>query len=68
MIKRSSPIATTIGHMKTDGRLGRNTLKGLLGDDLHAVLSDAGHSIKLLHNKLRRLKTSEIGKSAPAEG
>ncbi len=38
MIKRRSAIEPTIGHMKTDGRLDRNPLKGALGDALHAVL------------------------------
>lgn len=36
MIKRRSAIEPTIGHMKSDGRLGRNPLKGALGDALHA--------------------------------
>ena len=38
MIKRRSAIEPTIGHMKSDGRLGRNWLKGALGDALHAIL------------------------------
>ena len=36
-----------------DGRLGRNPLKGELGDALHAVLCGAGHNIRLLLKKLR---------------
>jgi IS5 family transposase len=44
-----------IGHMKIDGRLGRNPLKGALGDALHAVLCGAGHNIRLLLKKLRLL-------------
>jgi hypothetical protein len=47
MIKRRSAIEPTIGHMKTDGRLARNPLKGALGDALHAVLCGAGHNIRL---------------------
>jgi IS5 family transposase len=43
MIKRRSAIEPTIGHMKTDGRLERNPLKGALGDALHAVLCGAQH-------------------------
>ena len=35
MIKRRSAIEPAIGHMKMDGRLGRNPLKGALGDALH---------------------------------
>jgi IS5 family transposase len=53
MIKRRSAIEPTIGHMKTDGRLGRNWLKGALGDALHAVLCGAGHNVRLLLRALR---------------
>ena len=55
MIKRRSAIEPTIGHMKMDGRLGRNPLKGALGDALHAVLCGAGHNLRLLIKKLRLL-------------
>ncbi|MFN5744707.1 MAG: IS5/IS1182 family transposase, partial [Methylococcaceae bacterium] len=55
MIKRRSAIEPTIGHMKMDGRLDRNPLKGALGDALHAVLCGAGHNIRLLMKKLRLL-------------
>ena len=48
MIRRRSAIEPTIGHMKTDGKLDRNWLKGALGDALHAVLCGAGHNIRLL--------------------
>ncbi len=53
MIKRRSAIEPTIGHMKTDGRLGRNPLKGALRDALHAVLRVAGHNLRLLMKQLR---------------
>lgn len=53
MIKRRSAIEPTIGHMKSDGRLNRNPLKGALGDALHAVLCGAGHNIRLLLSLLR---------------
>jgi IS5 family transposase len=55
MIKRRSAIEPTIGHMKMDGRLGRNPLKGAIGDALHAVLCGAGHNIRMLLRKLRLL-------------
>lgn len=55
MIKRRSAIEPTIGHMKTDGRLDRNPLKGTLGDALHAALCGAGHNIRLLLKKLMLL-------------
>jgi IS5 family transposase len=38
MIKRRSAIEPTIGHMKSDGRLDRNPLKGALGDALHSFM------------------------------
>jgi hypothetical protein len=57
MIKRRSAIEPTIGHMKTDGRLGQNPLKGALGDGLHAVLSGAGNNIRLLLKELGLLFT-----------
>ena len=45
-------IEPTIGHMKNDGKLRRNWLKGTLGDAIHAVLCGAGHNIRLIINKL----------------
>lgn len=54
MIHRRSAIEPTIGHMKMDGRLARNPLKGALGDALHAVLCGAGHNIRMLLRLLGR--------------
>ena len=53
MIKRRSAIEPTIGHMKADGKLDRNWLKGALGDAIHAVLCGAGHNLRLILRKLR---------------
>jgi len=53
MIRRRSAIEPTIGHMKTDGRLDRNWLKGALGDAMHAVLCGAGHNLRMILRKLR---------------
>lgn len=53
MIKRRSAIEPTIGHMKSDGKLDRNWLKGALGDAIHAVLCGAGHNLRLIIRKLR---------------
>ena len=52
MIKRRRAIEPTIGHMKADGKHGRNWLTGALGDAIHAVLCGAGHNIR----RLRRLR------------
>jgi IS5 family transposase len=55
MIRRRSAIEPAIGHMKTDGKLGRNWLKGALGDAMHAVLCGAGHNLRMILRKLRLL-------------
>lgn len=55
MIKRRSATEPAIGHMKSDGKLGRNWLKGALGDALHAVLCGAGHNLRMILRKLRLL-------------
>ena len=65
MIKRLSAIEPTIGHMKSDGRLARNPLKGALGDALYAVMCGAGHNIRLLLKKLR-LFCALLGIDLPA--
>uniref|UniRef100_UPI0038996AFA IS5 family transposase n=1 Tax=Paraburkholderia nodosa TaxID=392320 RepID=UPI0038996AFA len=53
MIRRRSAIEPAIGHMKTDGKLDRNWLKGALGDAIHAVLCGAGHNLRMILRKLR---------------
>lgn len=53
MIPRCSAIEPTIGHMKTDGKLDRNWLKGALGDALHAVVRGAGHNLRMILRTLR---------------
>lgn len=55
MIKRRSAIEPAIGHMKMDGRLARNPLKGALGDALHGVMCGAGHNLRLILAALRLL-------------
>ena len=52
-LKRRSAIEATIGHMKTEGRLDRCTLKGQLGDAMFALLCAAGHNLRLILNFLR---------------
>jgi IS5 family transposase len=53
VIHRRSAIEPAIGHMKMDGRLARNPLKGALGDALHAVMCGAGHNLRMILAKLR---------------
>jgi transposase, IS5 family len=47
-LKRRSAIEPVIGHMKNDGRLGRNYLLGQEGDRMKAILCGAGHNIRKL--------------------
>ena len=42
-----------IGHMKSDGRLARNFLKGVEGDAMNALLCGAGHNLRKILKKLR---------------
>ena len=37
-----------IGHMKSDGHLGRCCLKGQVGDAANAILTAAGYNFRLL--------------------
>lgn len=55
LLKRRQAIEPTIGHMKTDGLLARNWLKGRDGDAIHAVLCCAGHNLRLILAHLRVL-------------
>ncbi len=54
-LRRRSAIEAVIGHMKTDGHLGRNYLKGRAGDAANAVLSAVGHNLRLVLAWLRIL-------------
>ena len=58
MTRRRSAIEPTIGHMKNDGKLGRNWLKGTLGDAMHAVLCCEVVKVSCLqpHNLTQPLK------------
>jgi IS5 family transposase len=46
--RRRSAIEPLIGHMKSDHRMGRCFLKGLLGDAINAVLAAAGTNFRKL--------------------
>ncbi len=55
LLKRRNAIEPVIGHLKNDGRLDRNYLKGAAGDAMNAVLVGAGHNLRLIFRKLRLL-------------
>jgi len=46
--RRRSAIEPVIGHMKSDGHLGRNFLRGTEGDAINVILAAAGHNLRLL--------------------
>lgn len=48
LLKRRQAIEPIIGHLKADHRMDRCSLKGELGDSLHAVLCAAGYNIRWL--------------------
>lgn len=52
-LKRRQAIEPVIGHLKADGLLGRNFLKGTEGDQVNVLLSCAGHNLRLILNRLR---------------
>ena len=52
-IHRRSAIEPAIGHMKNEGKLRRNWLKGCLGDALNAVLCGAGHNLRMILRAIR---------------
>jgi len=52
-MRRRSAIEPIIGHMKSDGLLGRNYLKGGIGDKINAILCGAGHDLRIILKKLR---------------
>ncbi len=54
-LRRRNGIEPVIGHMKGDGHLERNHLKGAEGDAVNAILCGAGHNLRLLVRWLQRL-------------
>jgi IS5 family transposase len=54
-LKRRSVVEPLIGHLKSDGRLGRNYLQGMLGDKMNAIMVSAGYNFKLILRWLRIL-------------
>lgn len=54
-LRRRSAIEPVIGHMKTDGHLGRCYLKGRHGDAANAVLSAVGYNLRLVLTWLRMI-------------
>ncbi len=41
--------------MKQEGKLGVSRLKGFIGDQMNAILTAAGHNLRLILNNIRKL-------------
>jgi IS5 family transposase len=54
-LRRRSAIEPEIGHMKSDGLLGRNFLKGVEGDAMNALLCGTGHNLRKILARIRLL-------------
>ena len=47
-LKRRQAIEPLIGHMKSEGKLSKNYLKGVIGDRLNAMLVGIGYNLRLI--------------------
>ena len=52
-LKRRNAIEPIIGHMKNDGLMDRNYLKGSQGDAINVILCGAGQNLRLILRHLR---------------
>jgi transposase, IS5 family len=57
-LRRRSAVEPVIGHMKSDGHLGRCHLKGREGDAINVILTAVGHNLRRVLTWLRALLTS----------
>jgi len=57
MLKRRQAVEPHIGHMKTEGKLRRNFLKGFIGDKVNAILCGIGRNLRFI---IRKLKTAAV--------
>lgn len=53
--KRRAAIEPTIGHLKSDHRLGRNFYKGIIGDNINVMLAAAAFNFKRIYNKYKKV-------------
>ncbi len=54
-LKRREAIEPVIGHLQSDGLIGRNYLKGSEGEQMNVRLSCGGHNLRLILRQLRLL-------------
>lgn len=57
---RRNSIEPIIGHMKNEGWMHRNWLKGEMGDKINAALCGAGQNLRMVLRKLRELLFGRI--------
>ncbi len=57
MQKRRSAIEPIIGHLKQYGRMGRNYLKGVIGDIINPLISSIGLNLRAIANALSNSNT-----------
>lgn len=60
-LKRRSAIEPVIGHHKSDGRLGRNFLRGAFGDQANALMCAIGFNLRAILRRLRLLFAFFLG-------
>ena len=65
-LRRRAAIEPELGHMKSDGLLGRNFLKGVVGDAQNVILSGAGHNMRKILAHLRVLLRLLMGEPRKA--
>ncbi len=54
-MKRRSAVEPSIGHLKQEHRMDRSRLKGVIGDQINAILSAAGMNFRKLMKFIREL-------------
>lgn len=47
-LKRRSAIEPHIGHMKSEGKLAKNYLKGIIGSKINALMCAIGHNLRMI--------------------
>jgi transposase, IS5 family len=65
-LRRRNAIEPVVGHMKDDGHLNRNFLRGPEGDAINAILAAVGHTLRLLRRWLAWLLALLLGALIPS--
>ena len=67
-MKRRAAVEPSIGHLKQEHRMDRNRLKGVIGDQINAVLSAAGMNFRKLMRFLEEVLLPTFSESSSAIG